>query len=533
MMLQKTVKISFILFFLFLFHIVFAQTQNHRLVNKSEQHSTIADSLFALGNRYYIDNQDSAMFAYSGALKYYIDQNNTRMQMLCLSRLSNLYDNLGNTDTALAIAYRAVSIGINNHYDTLLAETYLRLGVLYKEIEEFDKSKEFYYKVIEIGFPNTMNGAWGGLGIMYSNIGEYDSALIYIEKSIQHFETQDTTSKVVLFNLASLYGSLGINCFDMNKPEMGLGYFEESLRISRKIGNKTNIVSNLLNMSIAYDMSELPLKSEAVLKEAYTIADSIGNQKLKTRVYLLMSDHYYEINDFKQAYNYLGYYHSLKDSLGKLDFQKSLHESELKYLQQIQEIELDRVELEKERSKLRFIIIIGASSLLFILITFYLFRKVKIRTEEKKKLEQKSKHLDKRLRVAMGRLQEIDKKLEEQNLLILQLQKESENPDIKDVKGVAKELESRKIILNEDWEKYKETFDILYPQFIKGVLQDFPLLTEGDKRQLIMIKLEYARKKAALILGISPDSVKRAQQRLAKKLNLKDITELRSFVSRY
>ena len=532
MILKNLVNIVLLLFVLNV-QTVTAQSDHTESNNKITELSILADSLYTLGNHYFIDNQDSSRIAYSRALDYYTAQNNLRQQMRCLSRLSVLYDNLGKKDTALVLAYRAVSIGVSNQYDTSLAETYLRLGVMYKEIGEFEKSKEFFYKVINKGFPNTMNGAWGGLGIMYSNMEKYDSARYYIEKSIQYFEAQDTNSQLLLFNLASLYGSMGINCFDMDKPMEGLRYFEKSLQISRQIGNQTNIVSNLLNLSIAYDMSGLSSKSEMVLEEAFGITDSLGNQNLKARVYLLMSDHYYEIKDFELAYNYLDQYHALNDSLGKANYQKTLHESELKYLQQIQEMNLNRVEFEKEKNQLRFIIIIGVSSLLFIFITFYLFRKVKIRTEEKKKFEQKSKHLDQRLQEATKQLLEFDQKLEKQNSLILKLQEDSENLDNEDRRTIAKELENRKIILNEDWGKYMDTFNILQPHFIKGVLQKYPNLTEGDKRQLIMIKLEHARKKTALILGISPDSVKRAQQRLARKLKLKNITELQGFVESF
>jgi len=46
-----------------------------------------------------------------------------------------------------------------------------------------------------------------------------------------------------------------------------------------------------------------------------------------------------------------------------------------------------------------------------------------------------------------------------------------------------------------------------------------------------MLKLNYSRKKAAFILGISPDSVKKAQQRLSAKLGLRDITELQAFIN--
>jgi tetratricopeptide (TPR) repeat protein len=529
----RTMRFVFVFLSLLLNNLVFGQFGDFKKESSMYEQKQYADSLYNLANKYFINNQDSAILFYNEALSLYTSQNNTRQQMLCLSRLSVLYDNIGNLDTALTIAYRAVNIGIKYSYDTVLAETYLRLGGLYKEAHQFEKSKEFYYKTIDIGLINTTNGAWGGLGILYSNMQEYDSAKIYLERSMDYFQNQDTSLQIVMFNIASLYGSIGINCFDRNKPKEGLQNFEESLRISRKIGNEPNIISNLLNLSIAYDMSNLPQKSEAVLEEAYYLADSIGNQKLKARVFLLMSDHYYETKDFKSAYDYLNRYHNLNDSLGRIDYKNSLHDNEIKYLQQIQEVELERMEIEKERSKLQFILIIGVSSILFILITLFLFRKVKVKTKEKKQLEKHSRSLGVSLKEATARLAQMDRHLEEQNRLIIKLQEDTQNLDDNDVVDIVNELENQKIHLNEDWEKYVETFSILHPKFLPNIVEEFDNLTEGDKRQLIMIKLGYPRKKSALILGISPDSVKRAQQRLARKLNLKDITELKGFVEHY
>jgi DNA-binding CsgD family transcriptional regulator len=158
---------------------------------------------------------------------------------------------------------------------------------------------------------------------------------------------------------------------------------------------------------------------------------------------------------------------------------------------------------------------------------------VKLRTADKRRLEKESNKLNSRLQRATNQFLVISNKLEKQNLLILTLQQESENQDNSNIEDVSKELENRKILINEDWEKYIEIFNVLHPNFLDNVLIKYPNLTEGDKRQLIMVKLDYSRAKAALILGISPASVKRAKQRLARKLNLKDITELKDFVERY
>ncbi|RLD65878.1 MAG: hypothetical protein DRI84_05940 [Bacteroidetes bacterium] len=489
-----------------------------------------ADSLCRIADTYFLMDTDSSHEAYSLALGYYINMGNTKGEMKCLTRLAAIYDDKGNSDTAIVLAYRAINIGLTHSYDTLLAETYLRLGNMYREMNQYQEARDFYYQVIGFGFSNSTNGAWGSLGILFSNIEEYDSAHIFLLKSLSYFKGKDTSSHRVLYNIASLAGSMGVNSFKCGKPKEGLSYFSESLRISRKIGNEINIVSNLLNFSIAYDMENMPRKAEEVLQEAYDIANRIHNQRLKSRVYLLMSDHYYEIDNFKSAYDYIVNYQNLNDSIGRVDYQESLHKSELKYLKQLQDIELAKLEVEKENDQLQFVLVLGIFSFLFVAITLFLYRKVKIRTAEKRKFEQKSELLNSRLIDATARLLEMDLHLQEQNTKLFELQKQAQSKNKNDLDEVSKELENRKILLNEDWGEYVEIFNILHPVFLENLLKDYPSLTEGDKRQLIMIKLDYARKKSALILGISPESVKRAQQRVANKLKLKDVTELSAYV---
>ena len=488
------------------------------------------DSIYKNASKYYLINNDSAIMLLNQAYYQYKITENKTGEMLCLSKLSAIYDDKGNIDTAMTLSYKAISIGLEYGFDTILAETYLRQGNLYMEAGDYNESKEFYYKVINLGYANTTNGAWAALGILYSNIQEYDSAYIFLNKSYKYFLGLDTNLKTVMFNISSITGSLGINSFDRGKPKDGLKYIKESLRISEKIGTPSNIISNLLNLSIAYDMLGEHSNSEEVLDRAYEIADSIDNARLKTRVYLLQSDHFYEIENYKLAYEYLNYYYTLKDSMRLANYKKTLHRNEMKYLKQIQNIELKKVEFEKERNKLRFIIIYGISGIAFIFITLLLFRKIKIRTAEKRKLEQESKSLDNKLQNANSRLLALELRLEKQNLEFIKKQEQTKSLNKNNSKETITELENRKIVLTEDWEQYKELFNTIYPNFLKKLTKEFKSLTEGDKRQLIMLKLNYDRNKSANILGISPDSIKKARQRLTKKLELKDASMLNEFI---
>jgi tetratricopeptide (TPR) repeat protein len=513
-------------------HLIFALFILAPLFSFPTNQNPETEILVKQAEQYYLTQYDSAIYYFNRILAQSTD--NPKLKMHSLSRLSAVYANIGKTDTAIVLAYRAIEIGLNNSLDTMLAETYLRLGNFYKERDDYANAKEFYYKAIKKGYPNTSNGARGALGIIYSNEDKPDSAIIFLKQAYDFFLTRDTNSNVTLFNISSLAGQIGIIYFDMGNKEKGLQYFLESLRISRKIGNPTNIINNLLNLSIAYDMLNRPTDAENVLNEALRLSDSLKLTRLNSRVYLLKSDHFVHVNDYESAYNNLKRYHHLTDSIEKVVYRTSLQKNEVKYLKQLQDIEMKKIKIEKEKEMLYLIITGGAVGILFIAITLFLYRKIKSGLSERKKLEEQSSQLSSNLDQAREKLSALNRHLKEQNSFIEDLQRKlkSQGGEAINSSEIAGELENRKIIRNEDWHQYMEVFEMLYPNFMKELIKKTKELSEGDKRQLIMLKLKYSRKKSAEILGISPDSVKRARQRLSKKLGLNDVTELDRFVER-
>ena len=499
-------------------------------IQQKEEIGSMADSTVKVSELYYFTDNDTAMFFLDSALKLYVGINDKKGQMMCLSKLSVLHHNKGRVDTAFALAYKAVEIGEKLNYDTLLAETYIRLGNIYSSIGKYKKARVFYNKTIIINLPNTIHGAFGALGDLYMQNGDLDSARYYLNRSLEYYKSRDTLSVRVLYNLSSLYGTLGIVSFEENKPQEGLWNFKESMRLSKKIGNEFNIITSLLNLSIAYDIVGQPGKSEGVLMNALQMTDTLGFDKLRLKVYKLLSEHYIEREEYKPAYNYSAIYHSLKDSLDKDNNDRKIYEKELEYISRIQEEELKTLAAEKEKNRIIYFFIIAALSFLFILLTIFLYRKVHLKTKEKKRLEDESKLLTSNIDRAKNNISNLNQHLSEQNKLIVKLENEITNCKSSNLDNGIKDLAKMKILHNEDWEEYMKVFQSLHPNFFAVIESKYSQLTEGEKRQIIMIKLNYSRKKSAQILGISPESVKRARQRLSKKLGFVGVIEMNNII---
>ena len=484
------------------------------------------DSIISLSNYYYLINNDSSIIYFNTALNK--SDITIKNRMYCLSKLSTLYYNIGRVDTAFTIIYKAINIGIKNNLDTLLSKTYINLGNFYTEIKKYNNAKIFYKKSINTNISNSSNLAWGALGILYSKTDELDSALFYLNKSHKYIISLDTTKDDIIYNLSSINGQIGIIYFDMNLHKTGFRYFNESLRLAKKTGNKLNIISNLLNISVAYNITNKHSIAEEYLMEAYALSKELKNSRINSNINKLLSEHYYNTKNYKLAYKYLNSYYTIKDSLIRKKHKNSIHNNELEYLSLIQNEKIKNIEFNKEKETRFYLLLIVSSTIIFILITIILYFKVKSKSKETKKLHHKATELKSELKVNSKNILDLNINLSEQNKLIQSLQDKLKNNNNE---NIIKELENSKISRNKDWQQYIDTFLIIHSNFFKNIESNNVTLSEGDKRQLIMLKLEYSKEKSSSLLGISPDSVKRARQRLSKKLKLEDVNELYSFIS--
>ena len=89
---------------------------------------------------------------------------------------------------------------------------------------------------------------------------------------------------------------------------------------------------------------------------------------------------------------------------------------------------------------------------------------------------------------------------------------------------------SMKILTDDDWERFRQQFELSFPGFIAGLKNEFPTITAAEIRLFLLLKLGFDNKEIAGTLGISSDSVLRSRHRLRVKLELTDTRDLDSFI---
>lgn len=80
-----------------------------------------------------------------------------------------------------------------------------------------------------------------------------------------------------------------------------------------------------------------------------------------------------------------------------------------------------------------------------------------------------------------------------------------------------------------DWENFAAVFSSAQPLFMDKLRQDYPKLSASDLRLAAMLKAGLDSKQIAGILGIAPDSVKKARWRLRSKLGMETGSSFEDF----
>ncbi|MNE90465.1 hypothetical protein D3C80_1879830 [compost metagenome] len=91
-------------------------------------------------------------------------------------------------------------------------------------------------------------------------------------------------------------------------------------------------------------------------------------------------------------------------------------------------------------------------------------------------------------------------------------------------------LQSFSLLTENDWIEFKRLFEKLNPGFFDFFHDKFPEITAAEIRLAALIKLNLSNIEMARTLAISPDSVRKTNLRLRKKLNIESLDDLTRFI---
>ena len=100
-----------------------------------------------------------------------------------------------------------------------------------------------------------------------------------------------------------------------------------------------------------------------------------------------------------------------------------------------------------------------------------------------------------------------------------------------DQQQLIKELSNQTILTEDDWLKFKMLFEKTHPGFFIKLKEQVHDITQAEKRMAALTRLHLTTKQMAAVLGISPNSVIKAKQRLRQRFNLQTDFHVEGFIS--
>ena len=261
------------------------------------------------------------------------------------------------------------------------------------------------------------------------------------------------------------------------------------------------------------------------------------------------------MNDYRNAYSYYWLYSQLKDSIFNEKSMQRIVQLQLNYEFEKKEALAKAKQDEKDLlaladAKKRKIITSGVIIILIMLIVLaiLLLRQQRIRRkrdeiifEHKQALSEKENALLKSEKQRAEEELENSKKMLQhymENMLAKSNMLDQFKNEIEVLTSLkSKELQEEKtehldflnqatLFTDDDWDKFKVLFEQVYKGFFVRQKEKFPNLTPAETRLICLTKLGLESKQMTSILGVTLEAIKKARQRLRKKLGLSEESSL-------
>ncbi|ERJ60189.1 tetratricopeptide repeat protein [Sphingobacterium paucimobilis] len=441
-------------------------TMNHEKAIQFAQENSLNEQLFrqnfSFGNYYY------TYFKYADAYRYFrlslsvlekLDENKVANIWQYFITLSRYFYDIKEYDTASHLLEKTLAYN-NKLAPRELFDVINTLGLIALHTGKTDESLGYFKKVLEKSNA-VMDSAW--MGIAYGNMGNVYAQRHDLSKALEYFKLDYTYNSQPSGDLIS--GLIALK--RMAEIQFQQGDFEQSL---------ANIDIYLTKME------KKPVRYESLV-EAYD---------LKARLLDTLSIEDGQLVTLKEATKYNRLLSALHSS-SSIEMAK-LEDEKANYNQFYQESR------QYKRLSILLVITLGVAVSVFFLL---LYKKSKRRIE--------------RLEVVKTEEEE-----EEYCPLVILSDKRFHSEDTNRKVQISLELRqllSGNLMNNRNWEKFKVAYLNSFPCFFSDMMDKYPELTDSDLRLLALINLNLSNKEVADKLSVSLDGVKKAKQRLKKKLN--------------
>ncbi|MDT0607657.1 tetratricopeptide repeat protein [Croceitalea rosinachiae] len=442
----------------------------------------------------------------------------------CYNHLGIIYKYLG--QTGLALESYLNSLKIKEDLGQTDPKSLMNIGVLYAELDNLEVSNDYYKRVeaicLEEDIPYGLALTRSNLATNLVKMGDYSEALRLYKEGLLFFKENELKN-----DLGEQYNLMAAAYIALDSLGTAKRYLELALNTNEETGELKEIGhTNRYLGDIDYKLGKYNTALR-FFQKSLEIAGESSNTLDAVKDYLKISDTYEKLGNLSKAYEYRKKYYALNDTVFNQKNKQKISALELQFQAEKsqQEIELQNKEIalleEKQKaSRIQRIALIAgliATVLIFGIGIYALRQKMKRNRLERERVKT-----------------ELDFKKKELTTHALQLAKKNEvlegvkqkALELKNGQGDGRSYQDLITTINFDqqgdkvWENFTLYFEAVHKDFEKDALSKYPDITRNELRLMALIKMNLSSKEVANILNISSDGVKKARQRLRKKMQL-------------
>ncbi|KAA1242995.1 tetratricopeptide repeat protein [Aquimarina sp. RZ0] len=438
----------------------------------------------------------------------------------------------GYYNIALKETYSALKLRRSGKDDFRIAEDLLQIGIIYQSTDEHEKAIEILNESAQLydktDSDQSRAQALNYMGVSNIKLKNYEHAEENLKNALLISEKLDYKA-----NIARVYFNWGnLELVRKNLPE-AIVFFERSLTVWKSIGSPNNESNNLFYIGKTYLAQKKYLQSINYLNQSIAIAESTNDVEILRKAYLEKSLALEGQNKYKESLFSYKKNKVLNDSIFTIERTNATQELKIifeteKKEQQIalQEKEIVLLEQKAKVSNLQRLLM-GIGLLLAILGFYALRQKMKRNNLEKEKVDNELAFKKKELTTHALHLAKKNEVLEGLKQKAREYKTSSTGQS-----GYQQLIRTINFDLQDEnnWENFSKYFHEVHKGFNSKAQQKYPQITTNDLRLMALLKMNLSSKEIANILNISVPGIKKARNRLRKKLGISPKESLEALI---
>ncbi|HXR82179.1 MAG TPA: tetratricopeptide repeat protein, partial [Saprospiraceae bacterium] len=352
--------------------------------------------------------------------------------------------------------------------------------------------------------------AWNTLGLAYTKLEKPDSAFMAFDKALAIAQKGHKP-----FWISIITGNKGDVYFQQEKydsAEVLLKFDYEGSLKAKEYDNAGNTLQWLARIDLIHHQPEEALKKT---REAQRLISTSYDPDYMARTLFTYTKVFASLGKVDSVSYYLDQFLTLHDSIEQVasDARAEIIQQRMESQENIHKIKT----LNKEKARIKLVRnFIVTIILMLALVGFMILNRQKLKLKVRRQEALEAKRIaEQDASLAKEQLNNFTRTLIEKTTLAETLQAQLMEKEISEEQSEhIAELTGHAILTDEDWDNFKSLFENVYPHFFQTLKKATEGITIAEQRMASLIKLKVPAKKAAIILGISPNSVYKTRQRL-------------------